>query len=136
MDLGRLRASERVVAGTGVALVVDLLLLPWHSYTFADVRVRWQAVDEPNRFFGVVSVLLTIVIVSIVLARALDVTLPHLPVRWGEVLFYASTAVVVFLFLKLLQETSALAYGSWLALVLAATMTYGAWLERRFDAAA
>ena len=124
------------MAGAGVALVVDLLLLPWHSYTFADVRVRWQAVDEPNRFFGVVAVLVTIVIVAVVLARALDVTLPHLPVPWGEVLFYASCGVVVFLFLKLLQETSALAYGAWLGLVLAGAMTYGAWLERRFDAAA
>ena len=134
MDLGRLSTGERVMGGAGAALVVDLLLLPWHSYTIFDVRVRWQAVDEPNRFFGIVAVLVALGIVATVAIRATGRELP--PAPWGDLRLYAAAAAVVFLFLKLLQETSGLGYGAWLGLALAGAMTYGAWSERRLDAPA
>jgi hypothetical protein len=91
--------------------------------------VTRTAIESPNGFWGILALLLTIVIVGVLIAdRIAGASLPELPIPWHQALFYACIAVLALLVLKLLMETDGLGWGSYLALLLAAGMTYGGFL--------
>ena len=137
MDLNKLSLSDKIIAATGIVLIIDLLFLPWHSVDlgpFGGTFTR-SGIESPNSFWGVLALLLAIAVVAVTLIRALkpETTLPDLPVSWNQAIFYASAATAVLLLLKLLIETDGLGFGSYLGVILAGGMAYGGFLKFQDD---
>jgi hypothetical protein len=135
MDLDKLTLSDKIIAATGIVLIIDLLFLPWHSVDIGIVSFTRSGVESPNAFWGVLALLLTIAVVAVTLVRALkpETKLPDLPVSWDRAIFFGAAAVLVLLFLKLVMETDSLGFGAWLGILLAAGLTYGGYLKFQAD---
>ena len=132
MDLSKLSMGDKIVAGAGLLLIIDLLFLPWHDIDLGIVSLTRRAIQSPNGFWGVLALLLTIALVAVVLLRKLSTAkLPNLPVPYRDAIFFAAVAVLVLLLLKLVMETDALGFGAWLGILLAAGLVYGAYTLRR-----
>lgn len=139
MDLDKLSLSDKIIAATGIVLIIDLLFLPWHSIDLGPFggSVTRSGVESPNSFWGVLALLLTIAVVAVTLVRVLkpETKLPDLPVTWDRAIFFGAAATLVLLFLKLVMETDALGFGAWLGILLAGGMTYGGYLKFQADKA-
>lgn len=141
MDLNKLTTGDKIVAGTGIVMIISLLFFPWHSvsvsgFGFSETYTR-SAIESPNGFWGILALLLTIAIVGVIAAEKLgNVDLPDLPIPWTNAKFFATIAVLVLLLLKLVVETDALGWGCYLAILLGAGMVYGGFLIKNEDAGA
>lgn len=131
MDLKKLSLGERILAGAGIALVIDLLFLPWHHIKvgvrgIALVEANRSGIESPNAFLGVLALLVAAALVAhVILSEYTSVKLPTLPVSWGRADLIGGVAVAAILLLKLVLETDFLGFGAWLGLVLGAAMAYG-----------
>ena len=139
MDFSKLSLGDKIVGGTSIVLLIDLLFLPWHSATISygvlgssfSHTYTAGATGSPNGFLGILALLLTIAIVGTAVVRKLTTSkLPDLPIAWGLATFYGAIAVAALLLLKLILKTQYLGYGSYLAIVLAGGLTYGAFLGK------
>ena len=138
MDLDKLTLSDKIIAGTGIVLIIDLLFLPWHSVDIGFASFTRSGVESPNSFWGVLALLLTIAVVAVTLLRVFkpDTKLPDLPVSWDRAIFFGAAAVLVLLLLKLFLEMDSLGFGAWLGILLAAGLTYGGYLKFQADTTA
>jgi hypothetical protein len=141
VDLNKLTMGDKIVAGTGIVLIISLLFFPWHSVTVSGFGMSQSftasAIESPNGFWGILALLVVIAIVGVVLAQKLgNVELPDLPIPWSDAKFFATIAVLVLLLLKLIIETDGLGWGCYLAILLAAGMVYGGFLIKNEDAGA
>ena len=137
MDLDELSRCEKIVAGAGIVLVVDLAFLPWRSIDLGITTFTRSAVETSQAWLGILALILTVAVVAVTVLRArgrADV-LPDLPVSWAGATAVAAGATLVLLVVKLLLEMDSLGVGAWLAILLAAAMTYGAVLGLRADVA-
>lgn len=132
MDLDKLSLSDKIIAGTGIVLLIDLLFLPWHSVDLGPLGdYSRSGVESPNSFWGIVALLLTIAVVAVTVVRVFkpETKLPDLPVTWDRAIFFGAAATLAVLLLKLVLETDYLGFGAWLGILLAAGMTYGGYLK-------
>jgi hypothetical protein len=127
MDTSRVTAGDKLVVGAGILLLVDLLFLPWHQvFSFSTT-----AVEAPGGWWGTLAALLTLaIVVTTAIRRFSSVSLPTLPRPIGEVNLAANAAVLGLLLIKLVLDLDFLGFGSYLGILLAATMTAGALLGR------
>lgn len=138
MDLDKLSLSDKIIAGTGIVLIIDLLFLPWHSASTPFGTFTLTAIEEENAFLGVLALLLTIAVVAVTAIRVFkpETKLPEIPVSWDKAVFYATAATAAILLLKLLLETDFLGFGAWLGILLAGGMAYGGFLKFQADSKA
>lgn len=137
MDLSKLTTGEKVVAGAGILLVIDLLFFPWHKLDLGILSVSRTAIESPKAFWGVLALLLTIAVVAAVLVTRLTTArLPALPVPFGQAVFFAGIGVLALLVIKLALETDFLGFGAWLGLLLAAALAYGGFMMRQEEGTA
>lgn len=136
MDPDVLERPDRVVAGSGIVLVVVLVFLPWHSFQIGPVALTWSAVEGHHVAVGILATALTAAVVAVTLARAArpDVRLPDVPGGWDRAVLAASAVVGGLLALKVALDPDRLGVGAWLAAGLAAAMVAGAWIRRRAPA--
>lgn len=138
MDLNKLTMGDKIVAGTGIVLIIGLFAFPWHSFPgvsndFVSVGGgSFSAMSTHNTFWAVLALILTLALVGVVLAQKLgNVELPDLPVPWNDAKFYAAVAVLALLLLKLITETTSLGWGAWVNILLAGGMAYGGFLIKQ-----
>lgn len=127
MDLTKLTQGEKIVLGAGVLLIIDLLFLAWHKVG----PFKAQAIEDPNGFYGVMALLITIVMVGLLIAKVANAKIPDLPVPLAQILMIAGIVVFVLLLLKLLVETTALSIGAYLGILLAAALAFGGYSIRK-----
>lgn len=131
MDLSKLTTGEKIVAGVGIALVINLVFLPWHNIDLGILSVSRKGIQSPNAIWGILALLVAAAMVTVVaVSRFTTTQLPDLPVPWPQAMFFAGMAVAVLLILKLVLETSFLGFGAFLGVVLGGGMAYGGFLMR------
>ena len=139
MTSRKLSQGEWIVLVVGLALLVDLLLLPWHAVDLTAPQQRVadavgfdptpSAVQPPGRGYGIAAVVfLLVMIVQIVIARLTSLRLPEPPVPWSQIHLIAGIFVLVVLAIKLIRDTSGLGYGAYSGLLGALLVAYGAYL--------
>jgi hypothetical protein len=136
--MSRLTAGERIVLVAGVLLIVDLLLLPWHSISASDVYVpagygvgtlRLTAVQAPYAGYGVAAVVLSgAMVLQIVLTRLFGMRLTDPPVPWSQVQLVVGVFVAVVLVIKLVRETDLLGYGAYSGILGGLLVAYGGYM--------
>lgn len=137
VDLNKLTLSDKILGGTGILLLIDLLFLPWHKVDFdfgplGSGSESITAVEEVKTLFAWLAVIVIIaMLAALILTRFTSVELPKLPVPLNQALFYGAIAVLVFLLIKLVQETESLGFGSYLGILLAAGQVYGGFLKSK-----
>lgn len=136
MDLSKLTLADKIIGATGIILVIDLLVLPWHSWDFGPVSFTRTGLQSPGSFWGILAFLLAIAVVAVVAVTRFTTTkLPDLPVALNQAIFFGAIAVLVLLLLKLVTKTENLGFGSYLGVLLAAGLTYGGFLKSKEAAA-
>lgn len=125
MDIGRITLGDKLTAGAGLLLLVDLLFLPWHQvFSFS-----LTATEAPGGWWGTLAVLLTLAILVVIgLRRLTSVTFETLPLPIGRANLAANVAVLAVLVLKLVLDLDYLGFGAFLGLLLAGVMVGGAFL--------
>jgi hypothetical protein len=134
--LARLTQGERIVLVGGVLLVIDLLVLPWHSVDLEGLAIAFDptrtGAEDPHGTYGVVAVILALVMVAqIVVAKLLAVRLPAPGVPWAQVHLIAGVFVVVVLVVKLFRETDFLGYGAYSGILAGLLVAYGGYCIAR-----
>jgi hypothetical protein len=127
----RLSQGEWIVLLAGLALIADLLLLPWHDIKLNAelerlVDTTATGVQQPYAGYGIAAVVLTaLMILQIALAKLAAVRLPNLPVPWSQVHLILGVFVAVVLVVKLVRLTEALGYGAYTAILAGILVAYG-----------
>jgi hypothetical protein len=114
----------------GLLLILDLVLLPWHSVDLGglelDVDTTRSGVQAPYGGYGVAAVVLTAVMIAqIALTRLAGVRLPEPPVPWSQIHLIVGIFVAVVLVIKLVRETEFLGYGAYCAILAGILVAYG-----------
>jgi hypothetical protein len=129
--VGRLSQGERIVLVAGLALIADLLFLPWHDIDLGGgldnlVDTTLTGVQQPYAGYGIAAVVLTaVMIVQIALTRLLSVRLPEAPVPWSQIHLILGVFVAVVLVIKLIRLTDSLGYGAYSAILAGILVAYG-----------
>lgn len=97
MDLSKLTLSDKVILGSGLALLI-FSFLPWFG------KAGYSRNGWSYFLFGVIPVLLMLAIVALVaLTRfGTNTKLPDLPIPWGLALLIAAGLAALLILLKLL----------------------------------
>ena len=131
MDFSKLTLGDKILGGTAIALVIDLVFLPWHSIDYIYGSINRTGIESPHGIWGFLALLVLFAIIGTTIVRRLtDTELPETPRPMGELTFFATIGVLVILLFKLILETDALGFGAYLAILLAGGMVYGAFLGK------
>ncbi|MEA2501464.1 MAG: hypothetical protein QOD01_1575, partial [Actinomycetota bacterium] len=126
MDLSKLSRGDRIIAVGGILLVLDLLFLPWYSFSFGPITVTSNGLSGPNSFLGFLAFLVSIAMVAqIIVAKFTTVTMPDMPMPWPRVHMIGGYVVLALLVFKLLLHVSILGFGAFLAIVFGALLAFG-----------
>lgn len=134
MNLQKLSLGQRIIAGSGILLIFDLVVLPWHRIDLGAIggTLTRSAIEAPNGGLGLLALLAALVVVAYVALSAFtEVAMPVLPVSWAQAQLAGAAATAAFVFLKLAVETSALGIGAWAGVILAAAVVYGGYIRYR-----
>lgn len=96
VDLNKLTQSEKVIAGSAVALLI-FSFFPWYG-KFSGSRNGWDYF-----LFGVIPVFLGIIMAAqIFITRFTEAKLPNPPITWGQIHLIAGSLAAVLVLLKLI----------------------------------
>jgi hypothetical protein len=138
VKLEALSRDDRIFGGIGLLLVIDLLALPWLSYSVGPFSADSAATGYPDGWLGVLAVLAVIVVlVDLAIERfSPQTTLPMIRGSRAETRFIVACVAAVFLLLKFLFNIhfSNFGFGFWAGIVLTAAFVYFALQARTVTA--
>ncbi len=147
MTVDKASREDWIVGGLALALVIDLLELPWHTVGGGTVSgislpsISDPATGPPAAFLGVLAVLATLAVLLDLLVQHLspETSIPTI----GDsrpftryVLAIAAAALIALKFVLHLGQIGNLGVGFWLGVVLAAALVYASAQARRHQAPA
>lgn len=143
MDMSKLTLGDKIIAGTGIVLVITLLFLPWHSIDIPSIDIGGgqrvgggsasaSAIESPNGFWGILALLLTLIVLFLVAATRFGfIELPRISMPYGRLIMIGGFVIVGLLLLKLVLETDFLGFGAFLGILLAAGLAYGGFVRSK-----
>ena len=131
MDLNKLTTSDKVIAGSAIALLI-FSFFPWFevsAFGFSASTNGWDYF-----FTGILPVILGIVMLAQVAITAFspDTKLPDLPITWGQVHLAAGILAAVLVVLRLLMGEDGdpdRAFGLFLSALAAVGLAVGGYLK-------
>ena len=131
--LNTLSLGEKLAAGGGILMFIASFL-PWYKVTveFLDFKDSFTANgwDAPGAIWSILAVFIGIALVVAILGpKFANLQLPNLgSITWGQAFLGLGGASVVFVVLKLLNESSSISYGFFLGIIAALAMAAGGYL--------
>jgi hypothetical protein len=129
-----LSMGEKIIVGAGIVMLIASFL-PWYDVdvafegiTLASAsRSGWQS---PGAIWSILATLIGVIMAGAVLAPKLgNVRLPDLgQVTWGQALLGMGVVAVIFVLLKLLNESSYMAFGFFIGIIAAIALAVGGYL--------
>ncbi|HUF52250.1 MAG TPA: hypothetical protein VMR52_00565 [Dehalococcoidia bacterium] len=128
--------GEKIILIAGPLLFIDGFLA-WYSIDFGSIfgeslgsvsRNGWQS---PGAIWSILAVLIGLAMTGLVAAvRFGNVKLPEMPqgVTWGRLLLGMGVATVLLVVIKFLNESSYLAYGFYIGIILVIALAVGGFL--------
>jgi hypothetical protein len=127
--LAKLGREDRVLAAAAIALVIGLLVFPWYSVTVAGVGVSGPATSAPDGFWAVLALLVILAVVAdLAFVRFSPATaIPTTRFGRDRTRFVGVALAALFLLIKLIAQTSFLAWGFWVNAILLTVVAVAAW---------
>ena len=127
MDFSKLSREDLMVGAGALLLIIDILFLPWHSVVGFD----FSGTDAPGGIWGVLALVATIaVVVDLSLARFSPATqVPTTQLGRDMTRTVLAGVALLLVLIKFIDNTSFLAVGTWLGIILAVVVLAGAWLN-------
>jgi hypothetical protein len=128
MRTDALSRNDWIVGGLALLLVIDLLFLPWFSYSYFHFSVSATATDGPDGWAGILAMLLSLAVLADLLVERLSpgTTLPNFGGSRTATRFRVSVIAVAFIALKFVLNIhfSLFGFGFWAAVVLSVALIY------------
>jgi hypothetical protein len=131
MKTSDFKRDDWLVIGLALVLAIDLIALPWFSYSFGPVTATAAATSAPDGFLGILAFLLALAVgADLVIERSSpQTTLPNIGGSRTVTRWWLTVAAAVLLALKFVFHIhfSYFGFGFWLAVILAAALLYATW---------
>lgn len=130
--------GEKIVAGSGVLMLITSFL-PWYSVDYGFGTATFNGWEKPSPLWSVLAVLLGVAMAAQVLLTKLGtVELPEKlgNLGWGQVHMIGGIAAAAFVLIKLINESSHLGFGFFLAILCAAGLAFGGFTINKESSAA
>lgn len=134
MDLNKLTASDKVIAGSGIVLFIAYFL-PWFKVDNGLGDSVSFSGGDVGFLFATLPMLLGLIAAGVVIASKLfDVKLPDLPIPWGQAFLGLGALAALLVLLKLLigEDPSSIvdrAFGLFIAAIAALGLAAGGFLK-------
>ncbi len=131
--------GEKIIIVAAVVLFIDGFL-PWYSIDLGPLgdftRSGWES---PGAIWSILAVLIGLVMGGVVVVKGLTET--EMPdnvggFTWPKIMLGGGVAALVFLLIKLLNESDYMGFGFYLGIICAAALAAGGFLMFREEAAA
>ncbi len=136
---GALSIGEKIIIIAGVILFVDGFL-PWYSIDFGPLgsftRSGWQS---PGAIWSMLAIVIGLAMAAVVVLKGLtEVEIPDDVggASWPKILLGGGVAVLAFVLIKLLNESSFMGFGFYLGIIAAAALAVGGFLMFREEESA
>jgi len=129
--INQMTLGEKLAVG-GAALMLIASFLPWYSVDLGEFgsfsRSGWQS---PGAIWSVLAVIISVGFAGVIVARKFgNVQLPDLgQFTWGQAALAAGGAVALCIIIKLVSESSSMAFGFFLGIIAAAAVAAGGYLR-------
>ena len=127
--LNALTLPEKLIAGGGVLMLIASFL-PWYKVSFLQASVGYSGWEGPGSLWSTLAVIIGVLMAGHVLGTKLgNLSLPA-PGKysWAMVHVAGGAAVVLFIFLKLISESSYMSIGFFLGIIAAGLLAAGGYL--------
>jgi len=126
MDLSKLKLGQKIVLGAGILLIINLFL-PWYRVSFMGISASANAFDAGFlAWFGSLCAIAAAVIIALKVFANMKINAG--PLTAEHITLILAALGVLFIFLRLVTETSSMFIGLWFGLILAIVLGYGAFL--------
>jgi hypothetical protein len=123
-----LSKEDWIVGGLALLLAIDLLFLPWFSYSIFNATFSATGTDAPDGWAGILAVLASLAVVGDLLIERLSpqTTLPNLGGSRTATRFRLAVVAAVFVALKFIFNVhfSLFGFGFWAAVVLTVALVF------------
>ncbi len=132
--INQLSLGEKLVAGGGLLMFI-VGFFPWYKYSFnfegiASGSVSYNGWENPGSLWSILAIIVSVVLAGTIIgAKFGNLKLPALGgFSWGQAYLAGGAFVVLMLLIKLINESSYLAIGFYLAILCAAAVAAGGYL--------
>lgn len=130
--------GEKIIIIAAVVLFIDGFL-PWYSIDLGPVDFTRNGWQSPGAIWSILAVLVGLAMGGLVVVKGL--TEAEVPdnvggFSWPKILLGGGVAALVFVLIKLLNESSYLGFGFYLGIICAAALAAGGFLMFREEQAA
>lgn len=128
MRLDALSRNDWIVGGLALLLAIDLLFLPWFSFSFGPISVTTTATGSLDGWTAILAMLASVALLADLLIERLSpqTTLPNLGGSRTATRFRLAVIAAAFVALKFILHIhfSYFAFGFYAAVVIAAALVY------------
>jgi hypothetical protein len=129
MDLSKLKLGQKIVLGAGILLIINLFL-PWYRVSAFGFSASANAFDAGFlAWFGSFCGIAAAVIIALKVFANMKIDAG--PLKAEHIVLVLGALSVLFIFLRLVTETSSMFIGLWLGLIVAIILAYGAFLAMK-----